>query len=123
MGRIEQRRFQRLSIDAEIEYSVLGKNDAEPIVSGTHSISSGGVCILSLIKFETNTLLDIKLYLPVFKKWIYTQGKVAWTKELIIAGKKNNDFYETGIQFVNMDAKDKKAIEEYISSQGHAQNI
>jgi c-di-GMP-binding flagellar brake protein YcgR len=112
----ERRRFPRLPMDTEIEYCILNQVEAEYYTTGSKNISSGGLCIIVIERLECGAVLNLKFSLPDLKKIINARGRVAWVKELRIGTKKAGDFYEAGIEFMQINKSDRNKIKDYVVS-------
>ena len=112
----ERRRFPRLTMDTEIEYSILDRAGKEHYTTGSKNISSGGLCIIVIERLEYGAVLNLKFSLPDLKKIINAKGKVAWVKELRIGTKRAGDFYEAGIEFMEINKSDRDKIKDYVVS-------
>ena len=110
----ERRRFPRLNLDTEIIYRVLDQVEAELYTTGSKNISSGGLCIIVIERLERGAVLSLRFSLPDLNKIITAKGRVMWIKELCIGNKKAGDFYEAGIEFMEIAQVDRKRIKEYV---------
>jgi len=115
MSTEEKRRFPRLPINTEVEYTIPDQEEAELFTTGSKNISSGGVCIVAFEKLEPGVILDLKFSIPALNKFIIAKGRVAWIKELHIVETKIGKIYEAGIEFVNIKDADREKIQEFIT--------
>ena len=116
MGEEAKRRYPRLPLNTEIVYRVLDQAEAELYTTGSKDISSGGLCIIVIEKLEPGAVLNLRFSLPELNKIVNAKGKVIWVKELRIGKKKAGDFYEAGIEFMEIDQEERERIKDYVSS-------
>jgi c-di-GMP-binding flagellar brake protein YcgR len=114
MGGEEKRRFPRLPLDIEVEYSPLYQEEPELFTTGSKNISYGGVCIIVFEKPKEGSLLELKFSFPGLNKFIICKGKVSWVKELDFGGLEGRRIYEVGVEFMEMSDSDREKIREYI---------
>jgi c-di-GMP-binding flagellar brake protein YcgR len=112
----EKRRFPRLSLNTEVNYTVLSHEEAELFTTGSRNISSGGICIIAFEKLNTGDILDLKFSLPGLKKFVVGKGRVVWINDCNVEGSKTDNVYEVGIEFVNIKEQDKNKIQEFVIS-------
>ena len=97
----ERRKHKRTEIDILVNYSKKAK-------VLTKNISEAGMCILSDSPFIQGTILNLRFYL-LGKEEIKVYGKVIWNREI------DPGIYENGIEFWNINNKDKETIKKYIN--------
>ncbi|MBP7217173.1 MAG: PilZ domain-containing protein [Candidatus Omnitrophica bacterium] len=111
----ERRQFPRLSLDKEIEYTILGKEEPDLVITGTRNISSSGVCIIVFEYIEPGSLLGLKFVIPGVSNVMYAQGTVVWIRDKK-TGKQasTRSAYEIGVIFNQIKEEDKAIIERFM---------
>jgi len=103
-----KRRFPRLSVNIQVEYTVLEKGSA--VCKGKiEDISVAGLSIKINELLGKGTFLDIKFHLPKDKNPIEAISRVAWSKEI------GRNAFETGIEFVKISYADQLRIGRLIT--------
>jgi len=108
----EKRKFPRLRIDTNVEYSIVGKESLQN-VNSTKNISAGGICIIVYENIEIAAVLSLKIYLPANNIPIHTKGRVAWKSEFKI-GSDSKSCYDVGIEFLDINEDDRRKIFQYV---------
>ena len=113
----ERRKFVRLNINVDIQYSILSHHPQKQIALSTASknIGAGGICVLTLKELKIGDILKLDIRLPEIPPDIHAIGKVAWIKNFTIATEQNKR-YDVGIQFIEISEEDKKRINKYVFS-------
>ncbi|HOW36344.1 MAG TPA: PilZ domain-containing protein [Candidatus Omnitrophota bacterium] len=109
----ERRKFIRLSIDVQINYSVLSQADQHRSI--TKNIGEGGICLVTDGPLNAGTLLKLEIILPEDPPPIQTVGKIVWIKTFSLANE-NRPRYEAGVQFINISERDQLRIGKYVFS-------
>jgi c-di-GMP-binding flagellar brake protein YcgR len=101
----EKRRFSRLKILNPMRYQIRGTNQFDNVMSD--NVSLGGIAFLndSFIPPQTPLAMDIKVLSHVLN----TTGIVKWSQPI-----PHSDTYRTGVEFSEMDAKDKQHLSELL---------
>lgn len=108
---MEKRMFERFSAPVKVKYNVMGDG---PGHGELKDISGGGIRLALAEKLKINTLLKLSFEIPGIKDPISIHGKVVWSKEVIISGGgEKQDYYETGITFLEDDPLKLGKIFEY----------
>lgn len=115
----ERRKFIRLSIDVQINYTVLSQTDQHR--SKTKNIGEGGICLVTDGPLNSGTLLKLDIILPEDPPAIQTVGKIVWVKPFSLADERRPR-YEAGVEFVNISEKDRLRIGKYVFSIRAAQS-
>ncbi|MBU2540280.1 MAG: PilZ domain-containing protein [Candidatus Omnitrophica bacterium] len=110
---INRRRFPRADYPCQIKISK--KKGKETLVSNTENVGCGGICTVlekGLGLFSDVSLeLDIKDSQPPIK----TVGTVVWVVRRHEIKKERPGFFDTGIEFKKLDAKDVARIEAIVN--------
>jgi c-di-GMP-binding flagellar brake protein YcgR len=117
----DRRRFRRLPIGAEIEYTVLGKTLTGYVSTASKNICTGGVCIITFDELHVGDTVDLKISLPrfplfrkIFKSLIGAKGQVIWVNTLRINEQKSKIAYEAGLDFIAIQPADLERIARYV---------
>ena len=110
----ERRRFVRLNISVEIQYTVLEKETPDELKAKSRNISAGGICIIADEKIATDNILILSIYLPADEMPIIAKGKVVWARPFEIG--KEGERFDVGVEFIEIDPKDRKKIDQYVFS-------
>lgn len=111
----ERRRFIRLNLNVEINYSLIAPPPPAKQKGTTKNIGAGGICLLSEKELKIGDTVKIEIHLPDDPPDISATGKVAWVKIFAIANDKNRR-YDAGVEFTQIDQGDRRRIEKYIFS-------
>lgn len=84
----------------------------------TKDISAGGICLMvdgeGLV--SVGDLLQLEFTLPLGKT-IYSKGKAVWLDKFTIIGDAPGETcYEVGVEFLDINEKDREAIEQFVFS-------
>ncbi|MEI8349270.1 MAG: PilZ domain-containing protein [Candidatus Omnitrophota bacterium] len=82
----------------------------------TKDISGGGICLMvdgeGLV--SVGDILQLEFSLPLGKT-IYSKGKAVWLDKFTIIGDlKEETRYEVGVEFLDINDKDRAAIEQFV---------
>ncbi|MDD5131115.1 MAG: PilZ domain-containing protein [bacterium] len=112
----ERRKFVRLDTTVRIRYKVLipteDHND-----TNSRDLSSGGVKIEVKEPIKPSTVLWLEINLPSETDPLEAKGEVIWQEK--IAATENNR-YEMGIKFLEMDLNDRNRLSKYLFSLLHS---
>ena len=111
----ERRKFVRLSINVEIDYSLLDEQPPDPKTTTSRNISAGGICMMVDEKLELNSVITLYIKLPEDHPEINAKGKVVWVKPFQMASDKKPRF-DAGIEFIEISDDDKSQIKKYVFS-------
>jgi hypothetical protein len=103
---LDQRSFPRIELKCEIW---INDSKHSPIHATTENVGGGGVCVILKRALERFSEVTLKLAMTGQKNMLETKGRVVWiVRSTDPASKKKS--YDTGIEFVALNAKDKEAI-------------
>jgi c-di-GMP-binding flagellar brake protein YcgR len=107
----EKRKVARLNIPVEITYQTGVKTKEQPSKSKsfTQDISLCGARILVKEPLALKTPIELEIHLSENSPELAVHGEVVWQYYSKIAGQ---DFYETGIEFTQIDFQDREKIKE-----------
>ncbi|MDD5205934.1 MAG: PilZ domain-containing protein [Desulfobacterales bacterium] len=102
----ERRKFERI----RNILTILAKRDEdfESFKLFTDNVSEGGFKAVTQIKIEPGESLQLIILLHSIHTSINAHGKVAWINPL------GSQQFETGIEFMHLDAADQRKFKEYI---------
>jgi len=102
---VEKRLFPRIDIHAPIRYQMRGRQHYSSSIS--KNLSAQGISFLSdrFIAPETTVMLDLN----VLSTTLEPIGRVRWSTQL-----PHSDRYQVGVQFVEMNARQKNFLGDYI---------
>ena len=78
------------------------------------NIGAGGMCFALKERIKIGTVLELVLILPGEERPFYSFAKVMWQADVRKKYKDNNFYFETGIRFVRMNAKERKRLINYV---------
>lgn len=91
----------------------LGLNTTHNFYTGfTGNISEGGLFIATEAPLEIGRTISLRFTLPNSALEIQVDGEVRWVKDSFAAGA--NSLPGMGIRFINLDAKSRKLIEDFV---------
>lgn len=111
-----QRKFPRVNLQCEI--LIRAEDLAAPLSTVTENVGAGGVCVILDKALERFSKCRIRLYLDEKKPSIDCNGKVVWavpTQALKSAKKR----FDTGIEFLDLDAPSAQRIRDFIEAHVH----
>lgn len=79
------------------------------------NISGGGLRITTPQRFEEGEYLLLEIFVPSPERVVDVLGRVVFANRNYAAGK-NIEYFNTGVQFVYLDERDRDAIVSYISN-------
>ncbi len=115
MSQSERRKYPRLSINVEVEYTLLKRASLQLKSAQSKNISAGGICIILLEKLEVGTPLEFKFSLPGYDRIIKCEGRIAWLQEFLIGENNSISGYNAGVEFSNISEEDRNKINEYVA--------
>lgn len=109
----ERRKYPRLNLNIEVEYSVLRGADAIQVQS--KNISAGGICLILYEDIQPDSVLELKFYLPRDTNPIKAIGRIVWRSEIVVADDKRTRF-DAGIEFLEISDIDRTKIAQHVFS-------
>lgn len=109
-----KRKFPRLSCQFEVEIQT-PERTVSTIRAVTENVGLGGLCAIIEVPIERFSECRVSLDLGDSAKSIRCLGKVVWT----IATRDihtRKTFYDTGIQFSDLNAEDRQVLEAYLKA-------
>jgi len=108
----ERRRFRRVKIAFDVEYSVEGAGLSEK-KSLAKNIGAGGLCVIAYKKLEIDSVLSLEVHLPDGGDPLRMKGRLIWIRQF--SGQDKLVRYDAGIEFLNTEQQDLQRLSRYIS--------
>lgn len=112
----EKRKEERVDAHIPLKFHKLAKGSNPEEGSISRNFSQGGICFRASEFVPLAKRLILSLSVPSAKEPVKTISKVAWIRKVDLGGR--DEEYEIGVQFLEMDKKDKKEVFEFVRSQG-----
>lgn len=109
----EKRRFVRIQWPIVVQYKTLDEPYTSDQIVGK-DISESGVCFTVYERLLKGTRLDIQIQTPFDSLPIFAKGKIAWIRKI---GEEHAKTFEVGLEFTEVDPKDKKRLKLYIDNE------
>jgi c-di-GMP-binding flagellar brake protein YcgR len=109
--KVQYRDFVRINCSIPVEIIYNDGQEDKITKTSTRNISGGGIEVILKDKIELGREVDIKITLPTVS--IETKGKVVRT----ILSDKKDDIFWSGVQFTQINEKDRQKIIQYIFQQ------
>jgi len=95
--------FERVQSSLKIKYEIVeGPQDTKKATS--KDIGGGGIRLALAESLAIGTHLKLNIEIPEKKaKTTVAYGKVVWSRKVEIVGAKPGNYYETGIEFTQVD--------------------
>ncbi len=84
----------------------------EALLTHTENIGMGGVCVILKKSIKLFTLVEIELDLLDTISNIKCEGKIVWSVQRKEMEEKKSSFFDTGIEFMNITARDQQRLED-----------
>jgi c-di-GMP-binding flagellar brake protein YcgR len=109
----ERRKFPRLNLAVDINYSLLQKESSLKVGVQSKNISAGGICLIVYEKVKIGDSLALVINLPDGERPIQVNGIVKWIGEaILIADKKNS--WDVGIEFIGIKEEDREKLSKNV---------
>jgi c-di-GMP-binding flagellar brake protein YcgR len=107
----EKRAFTRLKVYHLAKYRLIsgGKEMPALVMASLKDISAGGACLRVEEYLPKDTLIELKINLPMLDNPVSCRAQVMWIRSIA-----SRELYELGVQFQDMDPATRKAIDEGI---------
>jgi c-di-GMP-binding flagellar brake protein YcgR len=116
-----KRRYYRLKDGVKISYTITG----QPFGKEFQSLDLGGGGVRAWLpeRIFAGTQLDISLLLPQESQDFKALARIAWQMPVPKKEKNGKEYFETGIEFLRMDLKDRLQIIHYVHTRIKKENI
>ena len=91
------------------------RNSWDDVIPLAANISGGGLRIITHQGFENGEYALLEIFVPSPQRVIDVIGRVVFANRNYFAGS-DHDYFNTGVQFVYLDERDRDAIVSYIST-------
>ena len=111
---LNRRKFPRANYPCLI---IIRHNHAGPeaMLTHTENIGIGGVCIILKRGIKLFTPVELEIDLLDTTTHIKCEGKVVWSVQRRNSDDKKPSFYDTGVEFINVNIKDQQRISEVVN--------
>lgn len=109
----ERRKFPRLNLTVDIEYSVLRKEPSSKVEGQSKNLSSGGICLIVYEEVKIGDSLALVINLPEGERPIQAKGMVKWIGEFILSADKKNS-WDVGVEFIGINEADREKLSRYV---------
>lgn len=109
---INRRRFPRANYACVVR--IRRKGSAEAFHTRTENIGCGGVCVMLPKEIGIFSPVEIELDLESGEHKISCDGTIVWVVRRTEIDKDVPNFFDTGIEFVNLKKEDKSRIDKII---------
>ena len=109
----ERRKFVRIDWPVVVQYRTIEEPHTKDQSVG-RDVSEGGVSFIVYERLPKETTLDIQLRTPFDSLPIFAKAKVSWVKNV---GERHEKTFEVGVEFIEVDEKDKKRLKSYIDNE------
>ncbi len=106
-----KRKYFRLKQEVIVSYKVSGQEPVREIRA--LDVGAGGVCLPLSERIKSGTVLELSLLLPNDKEPLVIPAKIAWQTRMV-KNKSGRNYYETGVEFLKMDLKDRLQLIHYV---------
>jgi Tfp pilus assembly protein PilZ len=110
---LNRRQFPRLAYPCLVKVRV-NSETPEALLTHTENIGVGGICVIIRKEVKLFTSIDLEIDLMDEQDHILVRGRVVWVvrRKAIMLVKPL--FYDIGVEFENLNVKDKKRLEAAI---------
>jgi len=105
----EKRKFVRANFPCKI---IISMPQEHVVSTHTENIGAGGVRVIIEEKIDISSLVGLEVYLP--KNAISCKGRIVWVVEKMSAYRDGFVFYDTGIEFYDIQPADKRVINSFV---------
>ena len=109
----ERRKFPRLNLAVDIEYSLLQKEQSLKVEVLSKNISSGGICLIVYEKVKIGDSLALVINLPEGESPIQVKGIVKWIGGFILSVD-NKSSWDVGVEFIGINEADREKLTRYV---------
>ena len=111
----EKREFVRLNLNVKVDWKKISETPEakQEFSHKTKNISVGGICLVANEKVNIGETLQINMELPS-EKVINAIGKVVWISEYEILDREEETIYDIGIEFVEINKKEREEINKFM---------
>lgn len=108
---VEKRNFIRANFPCKI---VIYTPSEHAIVSNTENIGAGGVRVIIEESLDISSLVGLEIFLG--GNQIICKGRVVWVVARAGSQESEADSWDTGIEFYEIEERDRKAVEGFVNT-------
>ena len=113
-----KRKFPRINLRCEL---IVGDSPQGQVLHvQTENVGAGGVCVILDRPLERFSIVSLRLEIDSQLPWIEASGKVVWAISSR-APATNKESFDTGIEFMGLDAGPQDLIRRYVESRVEAE--
>lgn len=112
-GGADRRQFPRA--DYECVVRIRHKGGTEEYQTKTENIGCGGICVLLPKELKIFSQVEVELKLGTSNEPIKCDGTVVWSVERSKIDKGSPQIFDIGVEFVNLNARDRARIEQVVA--------
>ena len=118
---LDRRRFPRAHYPCLI---IIRHNHGGPeaMLTHTENVGIGGVCIVLKRSIKLFTTVEVEVDLLDTSSHIKSNGKVVWSVQRKDSEEKKPLFYDTGIEFTDINPQDQKRIDDVVQRLSKSQD-
>lgn len=109
---VDRRKFPRVNYPCVVK--VRRKGSAEVFKTKTENIGCGGVCIMLPKDVGMFTPIEMEIDLENGQGRVNCDGTIVWVVRRGQTGKDAPDFFDTGVEFINLREEDKIRIDKIV---------
>lgn len=109
----DKRKFPRINLRCELV--LRNAPDGETIRTQTENVGAGGICVFLDRPLERFSVHSLRLEVDPSLPWIECLGKAVWvvpSRDLVKKGER----YDTGIEFVELEAGQQELLRCYVDA-------
>ena len=108
-----RRKFPRVSYPCMITLR-RGEGEPEVILTHTENIGIGGICVTMNRSVRIFSMVDLEIDLLDLSDHLRCRGRVVWTIQRKAEEKRKPLFYDTGIEFLQIEGVDRQRLDDVI---------
>ena len=118
---LNRRRFPRAEFPSMVKVMSSGQKE-DVVLAHTENVATGGMCVILKKSIDLFSPVKIEIDLLNGEEHVFCKGKVVWSVRRKATEKEKPFFYDTGIEFVDMNDYDRNRIERAILHLVRGQN-
>jgi c-di-GMP-binding flagellar brake protein YcgR len=108
----ERRKYRRVKVGVKLVYKLLGIKGE--VTLPTADLGGGGIRLFVNKKVKTGTIVELGLILPHEEQIFFSLGEVVWQVRDVTRIQRGEDFYETGVKFLNLGLAHRMRLIRFI---------
>ena len=119
---VDRRRFPRANYPCKI--ILARKGQRQKLSTHTENIGLGGVCVIMNQELERFSEVELMLFLKDRQPAVRCDARIVWMVKKLVPSKKNSTAeFDTGLEFVNLEEKEKARVEKVVQECLQKQNL